>query len=317
LVVKKAVEMKVFLAPGFFKNIKRSIAEGVSTDELDVRDPSLREKIVESYGSGSVKLWALKETLRGRWVSIDKGDYVLFYHGGKFIYMGKVLFKYPFAEKPRQVEVGSCLAESVWGRDVDGRTWPYLFFLEEVREIDLPLSKLNELTGYNLNALGGFMKIRDEEKALKVIEYLGKAKPPPPPPPTELPKHREIVEAVYSLGELIGYKPEKGYRHKGYWFDVVWHRPPRIGPKYVFEVHLKGSLEAALLRLKHAYDLWESQVFLISTEDQLKEAQEKFLGELHEIKDKVILLNIKEVEEFYNFKGRFEWLERKFGLRPT
>ncbi|MEM2930974.1 MAG: hypothetical protein QW797_08990 [Thermoproteota archaeon] len=309
--------MKVFLAPGFFKNIKRSIADGVSVNELDVRDSSLRDKIIESYGSGLVKLWALKETLRSRWTSIDKGDYVLFYHDRKFIYMGRVLFKYPFVDEPRQVEAGSYLAESVWGKDVDGRTWPYLFFLEDVKEIDLPLTKLNELTGYNLSALGGFMKIREEKKALKVIEYLGRAKPPVIPPSEEPPKHNEIVDAIYALGELIGYKPEKKYRHKGYEFDVVWHKPPRVGPKYVFEVHLKGSLEAALLRLKHAYDLWESQVFLVSTEDQLKEAQAKFLGELHEISDKVVLLNIKNIEEFYSFKGRFEWLERKFGLRPS
>lgn len=309
--------MKVFLAPGFFKNIKRSIADGVSVNELDVRDSSLIDKITESYGSGFIKLWALKETLRSRWASMDKGDYVLFYHGGRFIYMGKVFFKYPFADEPRQVEAGSYLAESVWGRDVDGRTWPYLFFLEDVKEIDLPLSKLNELAGYNLGALGGFMKIREEEKALKVIEYLERAKPPVIPPSKEPPKHGEIVDAIYALGELIGYKPERKYRHKGYEFDVVWHKPPRVGPKYVFEVHLKGSLEAALLRLKHAYDLWESQVFLVSTEDQLKEAQAKFLGELHEISDKVVLLNIKNIEEFYSFKGRFEWLERKFGLRPS
>ena len=85
----------------------------------------------------------------------------------------------------------------------------------------------------------------------------------------------------------------------------------------MFEVHLKGSLEAALLRLKHAHDLWESQIFLISTEDQLKEAQTKFLGELHEIRDKVTLLDVKSAEEFYDFKGKYEWLERKFGLRPT
>jgi len=43
----------------------------------------------------------------------------------------------------------------------------------------------------------------------------------------------------------------------------------------------------------------------------------EFLGELHEIKDKITLVDINEIEEFYNFKGKYEWLERKFGLRPT
>ncbi|MEM2550205.1 MAG: hypothetical protein QW689_07315 [Nitrososphaerota archaeon] len=312
--------MKVFLAPGFFKNIKRSVADGVNVDELDIRDPLLKEKILKFYGAGPVKLWALKESLHGRWASLDEGDYVLFYHAGKFIYASRVFFKYPFTDEPSQVEVGSYLAESVWGRDVDGKTWPYLFFLKDVKEIDLPLPKLNELTGYNLNAVGGFMKVRDE-KVQKVIEYLQQIylKPPvkPSPKPLELLQHDRIVDAIYALGELIGYKPEKRWRHEGYEFDVVWHKPPRIGPKYVFEVHVRGSLEAALLRLKHAHDLWESRIFLVSTEDQLKEVQSKFLGELHELKDKLTLLDVKSVKEFYDFKGKFEWLERKFGLRPT
>ncbi len=43
----------------------------------------------------------------------------------------------------------------------------------------------------------------------------------------------------------------------------------------------------------------------------------KFLGGLHELKDKVTLLDIKDIGEFYEFKGRFKWLERRFGLRPT
>ncbi|MEM2194585.1 MAG: hypothetical protein QXY40_09510 [Candidatus Methanomethylicia archaeon] len=312
--------MKVFLAPGLFKNIKRSIADGVNVNELNIKDSSLKERILKFYGAGPIKLWALKESLRDRWTSIDNEDYILFYHAGKFIYAARVSFKYPFTEESKQVEAGSYLAESIWGRDVDGKTWPYLFFLEDVREIDLPLSKLNELTGYNLKAVAGFMKIR-KEKAQSIMEYLQQIylKPPikPPSKPLELLQHDEIVDAIYALGELIGYKPEKRWRHERYEFDVVWHKPPRIGPKYVFEVHLRGSLEAALLRLKHAYDLWESQIFLVSTEDQLKEAQSKFLGELHELKDKVTLLNIKNIKEFYDFKGKFEWLERKFGLKPT
>ncbi len=80
---------------------------------------------------------------------------------------------------------------------------------------------------------------------------------------------------------------------------------------------MRGSLEADLLRLKHAHNLWESKIFLVSTEDQLKEARLKFLGELHEIKDEVTLLEIGDVKKFYGFKGRFEWLERRFGLRPN
>jgi len=312
--------MNVFLAPGLFKNIKRSIIDGVKLDEMNVKDPLLRERILKRYGADVVRLWALKAKLYSRWTRINEGDYTLFYQASKIVYSAKVSFKYPFAITPEQVEVGNQVAENVWGRDVDGETWPYLFFLEEVREIELPLAKFNELTGYNLKAVQGFMKMR-EDAAAKLIEWLQETyvKPPivPSPKPPESLQHDEIVDIIYGIGELIGYKPEKKWRHEGYEFDVVWHRPPRVGPKYVFEVHIKGSLEAALLRLKHAYDLWESQIFLVSTEDQLKEARSKFLGELHELKDKVTQLDVKIVKEFLDFKGKYEWLERKFGLGPT
>ncbi|MEM2794181.1 MAG: hypothetical protein QW511_05955 [Candidatus Methanomethylicia archaeon] len=113
--------MKVFLAPGLFKNIKRSIADGVNVNELNIKDSSLKERILKFYGAGPIKLWALKESLRDRWTSIDNEDYILFYHAGKFIYAARVSFKYPFTEESKQVEAGSYLAESIWGRDVDGK----------------------------------------------------------------------------------------------------------------------------------------------------------------------------------------------------
>jgi len=315
--------MNIFLTPGLFKNIKRSIIDGVKIDDLDLRDLSLRRKILDVYRDTIIRLWALKESLYPQWRRINEGDHVLFYHGGKFIYVGEVSFKYPFEDSSEQVEIGSYLAEKIWGRDVEGRTWPYLIFLRNVREINLPLSKFNELTGYSLRFVRKFMKVR-EERTSRMVEYLQQvyceSRIESRHEPSQLTvydrTHDQIVDYLYALGELIGYTPQRKWRHERYEFDVVWFKPPRVGPKYVFEIHLRGNLEAALLRLKHAYDLWESQIFLVSTEDKLKEAQTKFLGELHELTDKIVLVTIKDIEEFYHFKGRFEWLERKFGLRP-
>jgi len=305
----------VFLAPGIYKNIKRSIADGVSVKELNITDQSLMEEIMRRYGEGIIKLWAVKHTLRNRWKNIENEDYLLFYHSGKFIYAGQVAFKYPFSNKRNQLECSNKISEIVWGKDVDGKTWPYLIFLKNVKEVDIPINKFNELTGYKMRFVKGFMKV-SEERTPPIINYLQETitEEAFPQRPSI---HEEIVDKIYAIGELIGYKPERKWRHEGYEFDVVWHKPPRIGPKYVFEVHIKGSLEAAMLRLKHAYDLWESQLFLVSTEDQLKEAQKKFLGELHKIKDKITLVDINEIKELYNFKGKYEWLERRFGLRPT
>ncbi|HID17344.1 TPA: hypothetical protein EYP26_03530 [Candidatus Bathyarchaeota archaeon] len=148
------------------------MGNGIRIEEINVKDESLKEEISRRYGQiGVVKLWALKRSLRGRWASIDEGDCVMLYHGGSFVYAAKVAFKYPFQADPWQVEVGEALAESVWGRDVKGETWPYLIFLTEVKEISLPLQKLNELTGYRLSYVAGFMKVQ-EEKSREIIDYL-------------------------------------------------------------------------------------------------------------------------------------------------
>lgn len=43
------------IAPSFYKNIKRSIVDGVNVDELDIRDSSLKERILKCFGAGPIK----------------------------------------------------------------------------------------------------------------------------------------------------------------------------------------------------------------------------------------------------------------------
>ena len=168
----------------------------------------------------------------------------------------------------------------------------------------------------------GSMKVHSNriEKLIAFLNNLYQVPTKPPSITVILPDlHEQIVQRIYELGEFIGYIPEKKWRKEGYEYDVVWHKPPREGPKCAFEVHIKGNLGDALLRLKHAHDRWESQVFLISTEDQLNEAKTKYLtGALHELAETgaLTLVKIEEIKEFYEFKSRYEWLEKRLGLRP-
>ncbi len=62
----------MFLAPGLYKNIKKSVIDGVRVSELDICDPSLKEKILKHYRS-IVKLRALKESLYSHRLSINGG----------------------------------------------------------------------------------------------------------------------------------------------------------------------------------------------------------------------------------------------------
>ncbi|GEM_PF-6701365 len=44
----------------------------------------------------------------------------------------------------------------------------------------------------------------------------------------------------------------------------------------VFQVHLKGDLAEFVPHLKHVWDRWEYQLFLVSTEDQMEQAKERY-----------------------------------------
>jgi len=310
--------VKVILAPGLLAIIRKRIVEGIPLEDLTIKDSSLNEFVQRYYASGKVTLWGFKEALKGLWSKTKPEDYVLFYHAGEFPYVGKISFLYPSKYTAEQAEEAAKIAEKVWGKDPrDGKTWSYLMFVYDVREAKIPLEKYNERTGYKFEAKPGkavirSIKVREDraEKLVTLLNNIYQAQTKPTEiPPTQPDLHEQVVQRIYELGELIGYAPEKKWRKEGYEYDVVWHKPRREGPKCVFEVHVKGNLGDALLRLKHAHDRWESQLFLISTEDQLNEAKTKYLiGALHELAETgaLTLLKLNEVKEFHNFKSQYE-----------
>jgi len=287
---------------------------------LNVKDDKLLQKLKEVYGRKSVRLWGLKIKQRNQWERIKEGDLFLSYNNKRFIFKGVVAFKYPFMLKDDTFKLSESMAKLVWGRDLRGDTWPLLIFLVEVKPLDLSLEKFNELTGYKLRAVQGFMIVR-EEKARKLLEEIGRYHLSKVDlvtsikKPKEKPLHNTLVDELYSIGELIGYRPFKNWKYENFIYDVVWFKPKGKVPKCIFEVQIGGNITEALARLKHAYDLWNSSIFLVAPSDQLDKARALLAGAFHEIEEEISLLDIEDVEKFYKFKSRFEWLERKFGLK--
>mgnify|MGYP001626269988 CR=1 FL=1 len=304
----------VFLAPGLAAHIRRSIEEGVSLSEIDPKEQDLLRLIEEV--KPPIRMWAVKQSIKNRWRAIQRGDIILFYREGRFIFMGEVAFTYPLRESEDQLREASRIAEAVWGRDPkDGETWPYLIFLSKVERVDIPLEQLNRAVGYSDNyVVNGFTRVRNPESVLKLL-----GRRIPEVEVVREPEHERIIQLIYEIGEILGYKPEKKWRIEGSEYDVVWHRPPREGPRCVFEVQVRGSVESALLKLKDAWDRWGSTVFFISSPDQIEEVKRKHLGgALHELVEEnaIALVTFQEIEEFHKFKVKYEWLERKFGLKP-
>ena len=77
------------------------------------------------------------------------------------------------------------------------------------------------------------------------------------------PGHKEIKTMLVQIGHLQRFIAEKEFPMDGERLDVVWRRVVRSVPTYVFEVQVGGDVCHALGKLKHAYDLWNSRIYLV------------------------------------------------------
>ncbi len=116
--------------------------------------------------------------------------------------------------------------------------------------------------------------------------------------------HSRIQDMLVELGKRLGYRAVKEYYHSpsGFRWDVAWFKPPTVIPVKIFEVQIGGDIDKALLRLKHAYDLFKGcDLFLVALniEDLRLTVQSRVSGAFHEIEDKLTLLDIHDIETLF------------------
>ncbi len=162
---------KIFLAPGSKENIQRSVKDGVSIEVINPVEPTLKSII--RVLDHPIRIWGVGDAIKDKWADVRAGDIILFYAKGskRFTFKGDVAFTYPLDDSSEQLTEAKKISKSVWGSD----EWFRLIFLSKTEEIDIPLSELNAITGYNIRGLKGFMKVtRNSEGIIKllVIQYL-------------------------------------------------------------------------------------------------------------------------------------------------
>jgi hypothetical protein len=96
--------------------------------------------------------------------------------------------------------------------------------------------------------------------------------------------------------------------------DVVWRRLEQAVPAYVFEVQVGGDLYHALGKLKHANDLWNSNIFLIVGDGDLPKAKTLLSGTFHEIQSKVKLIGLGKIDELFKLKKAYRDFETGLGI---
>jgi hypothetical protein len=114
----------------------------------------------------------------------------------------------------------------------------------------------------------------------------------------EVPDHGEIVEMVLNIGKGLGFDVLKEVPlASGTRLDALWSAQiGNIGElKYVFEVHVKGSIDSLILNLmKAAQDPAVQKVVAVSLEGELEKIKREALT-IKNLADKILFWDIREV----------------------
>jgi len=102
----------------------------------------------------TVSVWGNKESLKARWDKMKPGDYVLFYAKGTFYYSAQVVL----------TTLNNDLGRALWPVDEDGNPWPCLFFVTNIKEVNIPIKVVQELAEYSpaWDRVQGFMALNDK-----------------------------------------------------------------------------------------------------------------------------------------------------------
>lgn len=97
------------------------------------------------------------------WETMEKGDYVMVYRGGKIILVAEIAMKVRNAN----------LAKYFWQEDEQGKTWEYIYFMINDVAFNIDIARLNKYLGYSETYHPqGFMAIQ-QEKANKLLSVYG------------------------------------------------------------------------------------------------------------------------------------------------
>ncbi|HEX6623002.1 MAG TPA: hypothetical protein VF064_04770 [Pyrinomonadaceae bacterium] len=113
--------------------------------------------------------------------------------------------------------------------------------------------------------------------------------------------HADIQQMLVEIGRVLGHHAEVEYDY----YDVVWRADegsPRLS--HVFEVQRKGNVDAALAKLKRAYDTQRSKPFLVVASERDTNRAERQLsaartGPFHEIGRVATILSFEQLRRLH------------------
>ncbi len=261
---------------------------------------------VEAFQKGNI--WGLKGSGRPElaWETIAPNDKVLFYVTlpiSGVIGFGTIRTKFK-QDKPlwaQEVQAGKVLWPLRFEFDID-----YLVPREQWKEHSASSERLRTISR------GGFQAV-DEDIALEAVSKfegvsLGEAEP------QRLSEHSRLIESLLEAGRLQKFIVQKEYPMGNERLDAVWRRVEGSVPTLVFEVQIGGDTYHALGKLKHAFDIWNSRIFLVAREQERGKVKSLLAGTFHEIQTHLRFIEVSQVQDLVKQKRALRDLESKLGI---
>ena len=126
--------------------------------------------------------------------------------------------------------------------------------------------------------------------------------------------HDKIKDMVFEIGKIHRYITEKEYVINSDRLDVVWRRVEKSVPTYAFEIHIGGDLYHALAKLKHAYDIWNSNIYLVVEDTYYDKIQDLLAGTFHEIRNVLNIIGLQQIKDLYYLQVEDVKLRRQMRL---
>jgi len=249
-------------------------------------------------------IWGLRERQRYLWNALQENDVVLFYvmrPVAGVIGYGTVKTKF------RQTQ-------PLWSEEVikNEVIWPWRFMFTVDHCLAPDRWETDRLSSELLRFKAG-LSFRQIDPSL-AQEIISKFNERPAAEVQESVTHKQIKEKLLEIGKLQNYIAEEEYQFELGRLDVVWRKVERSVPLYVFEVNVKGDFYHDLAKLKHAFDLWHSHIFIVTSQDHLNKIETLLSGSFHEIREKLKFISQERVIELYERKKSFFDLEKELGI---
>ncbi len=264
-------------------------------------------------------IWGLKEfrELKSLWNMLREGDGLLFYvskpvHG--IVGCGYVATKFKQTTPlwPDEVKENQAI-------------WPLRFEFDVEYCLPLSLWKSHRYTSQDLQLISRMVfqcypieEVDHARKALGLKDVVEKPPASPLEPFTTLESvstsHDELKHRMAEIGRIQGYIAEEEYRLESTYLDVVWRRVQQSVPTFVFEVQIGGDIYHAMAKLKHAFDLWNSHIFLVANTADRSKYQELIAGSFHEVQNEMRFIDAGAVKQLLEKKLAYKEMEESLGI---